>query len=989
MTSLMRIGLTPASVALLWGLGCPTYAEETVVLRGDAGFEAVFDVRDSSFGWCAYRDTEAGREWEIEGPYFSIRTQDDGHTNSGESGFTRLAQHESCIVLETDLSAPPVTVRQTYSFCGDGRTLHIQTSVRSMGRPVTVQRIGLLEIGVSGEKPRLTGSGYVSRPIFGDRFFAGIEHPSAECRVHDDTLALAQVSYTSVGDEWVDFPPAIFGSASNEDVAAASEEGVRRAFIRYLDTVRIKPNDMHVHYNDWWTAPIPSSGEFVFENIEELKEGLYDPTGFFFDSYALDMGWSDPHSVWEMDRNNFPNGFDTIQERLAEIGSTPGLWVSPSSLYPPALDNTWLESEGYEVTPNETFGLNACLAIGGKYQAAFKKAVLKHAREANLGHIKFDGFVPSCDVASHGHPTGSESYFSIAEGLKDIFEAVRKLNPTIALEPTCFGYDASPWWLMHTPFIIGPFGDDSPKGRVPCPEWIEAMTTTRDIKNLEGRDAFPMPSSALQCFDIVVQCPGAFQNHAVMAIGRGRWFISSYINPQFMDDGEWRFFADLIVWARHHREFLQEPTPIGGNPAERQVYGYAFRHATREFYCLRNPWMEEASITIPDSPMTALPRQVRTLYPRRQILASPSPDESIPSIHLGPYETTFIEVVPSDPQQTPKVSDQAPTPSVSVSWNPNRPPVVEHFVFENDPPPLGPTWTSPDGEAGESFVFQLDGDLEVTGAATANLYVLCEGDSVDVAFPQFELTIDGGQAAVELSRSVGSFSAGGPTSEEWVWLATPFPEGRHRVALTVRASTPLANFGVFLRGTVDTPPSLPPFDPGPSFPMYLPDTMMWSRAIAPLGATDLARPTSIARTIVRIDGVYLDTLEWIEATSGWRQVQRNTTVKGEPMTMGGRIFHRGIAAHSLSRVVFKMPGDYSTFAATIGCDQKALAGTIVFVVEGDGKELFRSPVFRVDSAPMDIRVSVGGIDELALILEDGGDRINADHGNWADARLLR
>ena len=107
------------------------------------------------------------------------------------------------------------------------------------------------------------------------------------------------------------------------------------------------------------------------------------------------------------------------------------------------------------------------------------------------------------------------------------------------------------------------------------------------------------------------------------------------------------------------------------------------------------------------------------------------------------------------------------------------------------------------------------------------------------------------------------------------------------------------------------------------------------------------------------------------------------------MTLGGRIFHRGIGTHARSRIVYERPEDYETFAATIGCDQKALAGSIVFVVEGDGKELFRSPVLRATSDPMNIRVPIGGFKELALILENGGDRINADLGNWANSRFLK
>jgi endo-alpha-N-acetylgalactosaminidase len=107
------------------------------------------------------------------------------------------------------------------------------------------------------------------------------------------------------------------------------------------------------------------------------------------------------------------------------------------------------------------------------------------------------------------------------------------------------------------------------------------------------------------------------------------------------------------------------------------------------------------------------------------------------------------------------------------------------------------------------------------------------------------------------------------------------------------------------------------------------------------------------------------------------------------MTMGGKLYHRGIGTHADSRIVYQCPGDARVFAATIGCDQKALVGSVVFVVEGDGRELFRSRILRADSRPVDIRVPLDNIQELALIVEDGGDRINADHGNWANARFLK
>ena len=981
-------------ICLFPSLFFPTLAQEndqTIVLKGKAGVEAVFEVRDSFGRWIAYRDVESGQKWDIRGPVFYLQTPDGKRATFTNNNSSKILKDSIEFIFEMEIASSAIKVKQTFSFCKDDRTLRIQMSLRSLEKPVLVHRVGLLSISVLNEKLRLTGPEYISFPIFGERIFAGVEHPSVECQINNDTLSLSQFLYVNVTNEWVDFPSAVFGSASQDDFISNGEEGLRRAFIKYLDLIRVKPNDMHVHYNDWWTSPQPSSEAFVLSNIDTLKKNLFDKTNFFFDSYAIDEGWADPHSVWEINRDNFPGGFKKIRNALEAIGSHTGLWLSPSSLYPHSLDNKWLKSEGYEVTPNKSLGLNACMALGGRYQTALKEALLKQTRETNLGHIKFDGFVPSCDDSTHNHPIGTESYLPIAEGLMDVFDELRKMNPNIALEPTCFGYQASPWWLMHVPFNIGPFGDDCPKGRSPSPDWIESMTTARDIRNLEGRDAFIMPSSALQTFDIVVQSPGAFQNHAVMAIGRGRWFISSYINPAFMNREEWQFFADLITWARNNRQFLQEPLPIGGNPALRQAYGYAFREKKRELYCLRNPWMEETLIDIPKSPMSTNACEVRSLYPRRENIASLKVEELLPRIHLGPYETKFIEIVPLDKQKAPEGESQIQKSKVSVFWNPSQPISVTSTLYKEEPKAYGSYWSCKEGDTKEIRMLNLEGDIEVKGAIETSLSILCEGQSIKSAFPQVDLTIDGIKCPIEISRSVGAFSAGGYTDEDWVWAIASFPEGKHHVNLRVKAFTNSANFGVFLQGTVEAPESIPPFGSGPSFPLYQPESINWSHVIVSptVSVMDSSKPEPISRQIDYIKGIYLDKMKWIDATVGWGKIHLNSSVKGQTMTMGGKMFHRGIGTHAFSKIIYRRPENHDTFAATIGCDQKALVGSLVFVVEGDGKELFRSPVFQAESTPMSIRVPIGGTDEIALIVEDGGDRINADHGNWANARFLK
>ena len=325
------------------------------MLRSESGLEVVFERHADAWRWTAYRDTVAGLTWPIDGPLFSLQTPDGKRTNLAVAGFSTLTDStlagHPCVVLETQLAAPAVALRQTFTFCADHRTLRITSAARSLADPIVIQRVGLLEIRVADQKLKLMGPGTVSSPVFGYRIFAGIEHPAAICQVDGDKLYLAQSSYTHLAADWVTLPAAAFGSASDADVTSAPTEPVRRAFLRYLDTVRIHPHDMHIHYNNWWTMPVPSTEADVLRNIADLKHGLYDHTGFFFDSYAMDMGWSDPHSVWQIERRDYPHGFDRIRDALAPMHSRPGLWVSPSSCYPPARDNEWLEKNMLPLYP--------------------------------------------------------------------------------------------------------------------------------------------------------------------------------------------------------------------------------------------------------------------------------------------------------------------------------------------------------------------------------------------------------------------------------------------------------------------------------------------------------------------------------------------------------------------------------------------------------------------------------------------------------------
>jgi len=65
------------------------------------------------------------------------------------------------------------------------------------------------------------------------------------------------------------------------------------------------------------------------------------------------------------------------------------------------------------------------------------------------------------------------------------------------------------------------------------------------------------------------------------------------------------------------------------------------------------------------------------------------------------------------------------------------------------------------------------------------------------------------------------------------------------------------------------------------------------------------------------------------------------------------------------------------------------AGSVVFVVKGDGKELFRSPLIRLADGEVPVDVDLSGIQTLELVTEPGADGKSGDWGIWIAPILVR
>lgn len=135
--------------------------------------------------------------------------------------------------------------------------------------------------------------------------------------------------------------------------------------------------------------------------------------------------------------------------------------------------------------------------------------------------------------------------------------------------------------------------------------------------------------------------------------------------------------------------------------------------------------------------------------------------------------------------------------------------------------------------------------------------------------------------------------------------------------------------------------------------------------------------------------VWLDELKLTVARQDWGTLRRRRSVEGNPISIGGKKYARGLGTHANSEIVVAVRNRYARFEAEVGVDdEKGGRGTVVFQVLADGIRVYDSGVMRGGQRAKKVSVSLKDVDELALIVTDAGDGINCDHADWANARLI-
>lgn len=143
--------------------------------------------------------------------------------------------------------------------------------------------------------------------------------------------------------------------------------------------------------------------------------------------------------------------------------------------------------------------------------------------------------------------------------------------------------------------------------------------------------------------------------------------------------------------------------------------------------------------------------------------------------------------------------------------------------------------------------------------------------------------------------------------------------------------------------------------------------------------------------------VNVSDLPFVQVENGQGPVELNRATgggdpdDGPPLTLDGNGYAKGLGVHAPSRVRFYPGGGCSAFTAVVGLDALAVqaqSGSVTFQVVADDRVVYDSGIVRFSDPSRPVQADVTGAQRIDLVVTDGGDGNNWDHGDWADAKLI-
>ena len=138
-----------------------------------------------------------------------------------------------------------------------------------------------------------------------------------------------------------------------------------------------------------------------------------------------------------------------------------------------------------------------------------------------------------------------------------------------------------------------------------------------------------------------------------------------------------------------------------------------------------------------------------------------------------------------------------------------------------------------------------------------------------------------------------------------------------------------------------------------------------------------------------MEDVRLSSLDLTRVQQGNGKPGVDRSVDGKPLRIAGHDFNHGLGTHGPSVLHLNLAGGSTRFTAKVGIDdngqEKPQNGSVEFIIEGDGKVMWSSPLLRGGMRAQAVDLDLSGVKLLTLRVTDGFDGSDNDRADWAEA----
>ena len=559
----------------------------------------------------------------------------------------RGGERSLTVVLETE-KAPGLRATVRY-WVNDGQAWMRKQVKLSGPAGKVVSRVDLEPLKI---EPAPEDHGGVGMPILiGGRCWFGVEYPGSYNDIKGGQLSLVHYPGKDLGDGPVTTKVAVWGMAQ-------PGEALNIAFEKYLDTVATKPRDF-THYNSWYDLRGSElSPERLLEVYHGFQEGLLKPYGLKLKAIVIDDGWQDRNSIWRPRKDLYPDGFRPLAKALEAGGTRLGLWMPLSGQN---LNIKWGVEHGYEKSNKGNF---YCLG-GPRYYAAIRDATARLIRDGNLAYYKHDFNHMRCSAPGHQHlPDDYHGREVNIDRTIALLHYERQLQPGIFLNVTS-GMWYSPWWLMHADAIWGAFPGDTGYERswpqLTRREWASSFRDAHLYRMYLQRPNNLFPISRIMTHGItqgrknMLGGPDEpireWTDYVMLYFGRGVQMRELYLSPDRMRPDMWKAVGTGLRWALARDPILARTVMVGGDPRQGHPYGFIHWRGDKGVWVLRNPALDEQSLTVPVDQTTGYLGKAKQLYaaityPYRLPLADPVKPGEDYRVSIPPASVVIVEARP-------------------------------------------------------------------------------------------------------------------------------------------------------------------------------------------------------------------------------------------------------------------------------------------------------------------------------------------------------